>query len=111
MLNPDGVLYGNYRCSLLGCDLNRKLGKDDRFMGIIQLAIKTGSPFNRILEALAMGFLFKGKDEFGNMLPGDVEFHNNWSENPDFVIKNVCGFQDIQHRDVIKHLIDNLSGY
>ena len=24
MLNPDGVIYGNYRCSLLGYDLNRK---------------------------------------------------------------------------------------
>jgi murein tripeptide amidase MpaA len=24
MLNPDGVIYGNHRCSLLGCDLNRK---------------------------------------------------------------------------------------
>lgn len=24
MLNPDGVIYGNYRCSLLGVDLNRK---------------------------------------------------------------------------------------
>jgi len=24
MLNPDGVIHGNYRCSLLGCDLNRK---------------------------------------------------------------------------------------
>lgn len=23
MLNPDGVAKGNYRCSLLGCDLNR----------------------------------------------------------------------------------------
>lgn len=23
MLNPDGVVYGNYRCSLLGVDLNR----------------------------------------------------------------------------------------
>lgn len=22
MLNPDGVVYGNYRCSLLGVDLN-----------------------------------------------------------------------------------------
>lgn len=22
MLNPDGVIYGNYRCSLLGVDLN-----------------------------------------------------------------------------------------
>lgn len=24
MLNPDGVIYGNYRCSLLGYDLNRR---------------------------------------------------------------------------------------
>ena len=24
MLNPDGVIYGNYRCSLLGVDLNRR---------------------------------------------------------------------------------------
>ena len=24
MLNPDGVIYGNYRCSLLGADLNRR---------------------------------------------------------------------------------------
>jgi hypothetical protein len=24
MLNPDGVIYGNYRCSLLGFDLNRR---------------------------------------------------------------------------------------
>ena len=23
MLNPDGVYYGNYRCSLMGYDLNR----------------------------------------------------------------------------------------
>ncbi len=24
MLNPDGVILGNYRCSLAGCDLNRR---------------------------------------------------------------------------------------
>ena len=24
MLNPDGVIHGNYRCSLSGEDLNRK---------------------------------------------------------------------------------------
>ena len=30
MLNPDGVLYGNYRCSLLGYDLNRRWKYPDR---------------------------------------------------------------------------------
>jgi murein tripeptide amidase MpaA len=24
MLNPDGVINGNYKCSLAGCDLNRR---------------------------------------------------------------------------------------
>jgi len=27
MLNPDGVIHGNSRCALAGCDLNRKWQK------------------------------------------------------------------------------------
>jgi hypothetical protein len=32
MLNPDGVIYGNYRCNLLGVDLNRRWLKPHRFL-------------------------------------------------------------------------------
>jgi len=32
MLNCDGVIYGNYRCSLLGCDLNRKWLSPNKFL-------------------------------------------------------------------------------
>jgi len=32
MLNPDGVIYGNYRCDLLGFDLNRHWKIPDRNM-------------------------------------------------------------------------------
>lgn len=32
MLNPDGVIHGNYRCSLLGCDLNRKWQSPNKFL-------------------------------------------------------------------------------
>lgn len=32
MLNPDGVIYGNYRCSLLGFDLNRKWKSPSRHL-------------------------------------------------------------------------------
>jgi murein tripeptide amidase MpaA len=32
MLNPDGVIYGNYRCSLLGFDLNRKWKDPDKIL-------------------------------------------------------------------------------
>ena len=31
-MNPDGVIYGNYRCSLLGCDLNRKWEKPNKIL-------------------------------------------------------------------------------
>lgn len=32
MLNPDGVVWGNYRCSQLGCDLNRKWDRANRLL-------------------------------------------------------------------------------
>lgn len=32
MLNPDGVVCGNYRCSLLGYDLNRRWKSADRLL-------------------------------------------------------------------------------
>ena len=32
MLNPDGVVQGNYRCSLLGCDLNRKWSLPNKYL-------------------------------------------------------------------------------
>jgi murein tripeptide amidase MpaA len=32
MLNPDGVVHGNYRCSYLGCDLNRKWLMPNKFL-------------------------------------------------------------------------------
>lgn len=30
MLNPDGVIHGNYRTSLIGVDLNRRWDKPDK---------------------------------------------------------------------------------
>jgi murein tripeptide amidase MpaA len=32
MLNPDGVINGNYRCSLAGCDLNRRWKNPNKFL-------------------------------------------------------------------------------
>jgi len=32
MLNPDGVIYGNYRCGLLGVDLNRRWQSPSKFL-------------------------------------------------------------------------------
>ena len=32
MLNPDGVINGNYRCSLAGCDLNRRWKNPSKYI-------------------------------------------------------------------------------
>lgn len=32
MLNPDGVIYGNYRSSLIGVDLNRRWKNPSKFL-------------------------------------------------------------------------------
>ena len=48
MLNPDGVINGNYRCSLAGCDLNRQVpsrpqGSRSEFEPIRSRASTSGS--------------------------------------------------------------------
>ncbi|CAM9165423.1 unnamed protein product, partial [Ectocarpus fasciculatus] len=40
MLNPDGVIHGNYRCSLAGCDLNRAYRSPDPYLHPTIYAVK-----------------------------------------------------------------------
>jgi mannitol-1-phosphate 5-dehydrogenase len=75
----------------VGSDLQRKLGRDDRFMGMIRLAGELDQPCDLILEAMSQGFIFKGKDQQGQMFPGDVIFHKEWHQDPRKVLKKVCG--------------------
>jgi mannitol-1-phosphate 5-dehydrogenase len=92
----------------VGCDLHRKLGKDDRFMGAIRLAQEFDLPYDLILEAMSMGFLFQGKDEFGKMLPEDTEFHKKWSSNPDRLLLQVCGILKKNEMEAIQQKIFKL---
>ena len=75
----------------VGSDLQRKLGRDDRFMGMIRLGGESDLPCDLIIEAMALGFTFKGKDQHGQMFPGDVDFHREWSQDPHKVLEKVCG--------------------
>ena len=75
----------------VGCDLQRKLGADDRFMGAIRMALGAGEPYGTILESMTMGFFFRARDEYGRMWPADEEFHRYLVKDPDRVIERVCG--------------------
>lgn len=74
----------------VGNDLVRKLGKGDRFMGVIEMAREIGLPFDLILKAMSYGFFFKVSDEKGNYNPDDLVFLEDMGNN----------FQEA----VIKHL-------
>jgi len=58
----------------VGQDLTRKLGADDRFMGLIHLAMQYRMPYDLILKAMSYGLCFKAKDEEGNLFPPDIAF-------------------------------------
>lgn len=96
----------------IGSDLQRKFGPDDRFMATIRLAIKKGVPYGMILEAMAMGFCFKAKDENEQMFPGDIDFRKRVSENLDEVLEHICGLQpssDFLLISQLKKQIEKLS--
>jgi len=40
MINPDGVINGNYRCSLSGCDLNRRYKAPSKVFHPVIFSIK-----------------------------------------------------------------------
>ncbi len=75
----------------VGHDLKRKLGADDRFMGIIRLGQSAGKPFEKILTAMVYGFFFKAADEEGSRFTGDIELEHEVAVNMDAVLEEVCG--------------------
>jgi mannitol-1-phosphate 5-dehydrogenase len=79
----------------VGCDLNRKLGAEDRLAGAIKSGIQLNLPYNKILYALVCGCFFRARDEHGNMLTEDREFIAQYAEDVDRILKEVCRFDDM----------------
>ena len=88
----------------VGCDLNRKLGSDDRFMGIIRSALEHRQSHDRIIQAMAMGFLFSATDEKGQVFPEDAVFHQEFRKDPDRVLDKVCGLRAPRDQQLISRL-------
>ena len=93
----------------VGSDLQRKLGPDDRFQGVIRLALSRGLDCGTVIEAMAMGFRFKAQDETGKLFPGDTAFHELQTYDPDQLLSEVCGIDqsgDSQFwKELRRHLI------
>jgi mannitol-1-phosphate 5-dehydrogenase len=76
----------------VGCDLKRKLHRDDRILGPLIDGIETQSRVDKILLTFVYGLSFKAKDEAGNYFPGDMELLKTLEkEGLDYVLINLCG--------------------
>jgi mannitol-1-phosphate 5-dehydrogenase len=78
----------------VGHDLRRKLGADDRFMGVIKLCKDAGLPYDKIVSAFSYGFHFQARDEFGNIYKDDALFLDEWHDHPIEVLSGICGLSD-----------------
>jgi len=85
----------------VGCDLQRKLGAEDRLAGAIHLALELNLPYDLILYGLVAGFHFRAADEAGNLLPADREFAAIYAKGVPEVMSAICGFDLIADQKLI----------
>ncbi len=80
----------------VGQDLFRKLGPDDRFLGIIRLAEKMQLPYDKILKAMTYAFYFDAKDEDGNRFANDIIFEDCLSKGMEFTLNEEISNIDLE---------------
>jgi mannitol-1-phosphate 5-dehydrogenase len=89
----------------VGQDRPRKLGPDDRFVGMIRLARQQGMACGKILEAMSYAFCFKATDETGNRSSGDFLFDEILSRGVEVALQNVCGFDPQEDQELIDEFL------
>jgi hypothetical protein len=85
----------------VGCDLQRKLGAEDRIAGAIHLALELNLPYHLILKALVSGCHFNATDEHGETMQADTEFRKINSSGIENVLTSICGFDKVDDQIVI----------
>jgi mannitol-1-phosphate 5-dehydrogenase len=95
----------------VGCDLERKLGAEERFMGIIRMARHHHMAFDMILQGMSMGFCFRARDEKGRMYPADISFHESWKRDRDRVLREVCGLNENEDAAIIQAIKQHCGRY
>lgn len=90
----------------VGCDLKRKLHRNDRILSPLIEGIKTISRVDRIVQTFICGLYFRAKDENGEMYPGDIEFYEALQEKGLFyVLCNLCGLDPVKDINIIEYIM------
>lgn len=93
----------------VGQDIPRKLGPDDRFMGIIRLAIPLRMPYDKILEAMSYAFFFKATDENGHRSEQDIVFEKLLSQGIDYTLQKVCGIDPVFDQELAEKVKSSIN--
>ncbi len=90
----------------VGCDLKRKLNRNDRILTPLIDGINSGSPVDLIIQAFNYGLRFRACDEKGQMFPGDEEFHQELRDNGLlYILKNICGLNHSGDHELIQRIL------
>lgn len=84
----------------VGCDLNRKLGHEDRLAGAVHKAFAAGLPYDRILLALVCGCYFRSGDEENKILHEDKVFIERYSSDVNSILTEICRFGRRAHKKI-----------
>jgi len=95
----------------VGQDRIRKLGFDDRFMGIIRLAQQQSMDYSLIVEAMTYAFFFNATDENGNRSEADILFDSYKKRGIAFVLEKVCGLNATNDRYLIRLISNKFADY
>ncbi|MFZ2404160.1 MAG: hypothetical protein WAW41_03415, partial [Methylobacter sp.] len=85
----------------VGCELQRKLGAEDRLAGAIHLARELNLSYDLILKVLVCACRFSATDADGKTLPSDCEFIAIYAKGIKEVLTSICGFDEITDFEVI----------
>jgi len=89
----------------VGQDVPRKLGPDDRFIGIIRLAISLGMEYDKFLEAMSYAFLFQATDENGFKSKPDEWFDQILTNGIPYTLEHVCKFDPVTDKKLIEEMM------
>ena len=90
----------------VGCDLKRKLHRNDRILSPLIDGLEMRLPVNKILLTFAYGLCFRARDENGKLLPGDAEFSRTLNKKGlDYVLTHICCLHPEYDRKVIRRIL------
>jgi len=90
----------------IGCDLKRKLHRNDRILSALIDGIQFKLPVNKIMQTFVYGLCFMAKDENGNIFPDDLEFSEILQENGlSYVLCNICGLNPTDDHKLIDSIL------